>query len=61
MGLCRFVFRPVRRCIFQYCSGKGCRPNDVIHVSMVCSRHSVLYFLEEKNEGGDGGAEIDLL
>ena len=59
MGLRRFVFRPDRRCIFRYCSSKDCRPHDVIHVSMVCSGHSVLYFLEEKKKSGYAGAEID--
>ena len=50
MGLCGFVFRSDSRCILKYCVGRNRGPNDVIPVSMDCSGHSLLYFLEEKNE-----------
>ena len=61
MGLRRFVFRSDRRCIFQYCISRDSRSNDGLYVNLVCSRHSVLYLLEEKNKTGYAGAEIDFL
>jgi len=48
-------FRPGRPCIFRYCIGREYKPHNGFHVSMVCSRHPVLHFLEEKNEPGNAG------
>ena len=45
--------------VYSVLPGRENRPDDGFHVSMVCSWHPVLHFLEEKNETGFAGVEID--
>ncbi len=45
MGLCGAVLRPGCSCILGHCLVRKGRPDDGLHVGMVCSGHPVVHFL----------------